>query len=284
MCSTGLQIDRGIGSNNYQVIRPVHEVMKDIDKAKKMKAHGFAFSGGEPTLRKDLPMLVKYAKAQGLSHIEVQSNGKMYVYKDYCRKLVDSGVNNFVISLHSHKEDVHDKIVGVPGTFRQAKEGIKNLNDLGQAVKINIVLTKFNYAHLEDFVKFLLDYDISEIRFTMVMVEGHAAKNPKQIVPKMSNVAPHIMKSIAIAKDTIDCYVYNMVPCLLPGYESYINDMKQLDTILVGPDFEASLDEERKGKKVKRGACKQCRFDKECSGVWKKYAEVYGVGELKAVK
>jgi cyclic pyranopterin phosphate synthase len=285
MCSTGLQIDRSIGSTDYHAIRPYGEVIKDIQKAKKMKARGFAFSGGEPTLRGDLPKLAAYAKSKGLEHIEVQSNGRMYFYKEYCQKLIDSGVNNFVISFPSHIEKIHDKMMGAKGTHKQALQGIKNLNELGQEIKINIVLTKLNYAHLEKLVEFLSQFKIAEFRLTMAMIEGNALKNPKVIIPKMSLVGPHICRAIDIAtKNNIACYVYNMVPCLVPGHERYINDLGQLDTLLIGPEFEASLDKERKGKKVKAEVCKKCKYDDICYGVWKKYAEVFGLDELKPIK
>ena len=248
--------------------------MGDIDRAKKMNARGIAFSGGEQNLRKDLPLLVKYAKSAGLDHIEVQSNGRIYAYKDYCRKLIDAGVSNFVISFHSHKEKVHDMIMGVPGTFKQVVEGIKNLNSLGSKVYINIVLTKFNYDHLENHIKFLLkNFDIQELRFTMVMLEGNTNDDPKGIVPCMSDVGPHVCRAIDIAKDKAGCFIYNMVPCVVPDHESYVNDMGQLDTLLIGPEFEASLDEERKGKKIKAKDCKACKYNEPCNGVWKKYAK-----------
>tara|TARA_Y100000031_G_C8241257_1_gene395806 strand:+ start:1282 stop:2136 length:855 start_codon:yes stop_codon:yes gene_type:complete len=284
MCSTGLQIDRSMGSKDYHAIRPFKEVIKDIDKAKKMKAQAFAFSGGEATLRSDLADLASYAKSVGIPHIEVQSNGRMYSYKEYCQKLINSGVNSFVISLHSHKEKVHDKMMGVPGTYKQVIKGIKNLNDLGQTIKVNIVLTRFNYQHLEEFVEFLLDFDIGEIRFTMAMIEGNVLTNPKKIIPKMSLVGLHICRSIDIVKGKINSYVYNMIPCLLKNHEQYINDLGQLDTLLIGPEFESSLDETRKGKKVKAKVCQKCKYDNICYGVWKKYAELFGLSEVKPVK
>ncbi|HRY52551.1 MAG TPA: radical SAM protein [Candidatus Portnoybacteria bacterium] len=288
MCSVGLQIQRSMGSTDYHAVRPHEEIIKDIEKAKKMNARGFAFSGGEPNLRRDLPELVAYAKKMGLEHIEVQSNGRIYAYKDYCKKLIDSGVNNFVVSFHSYLEDVADKIMGVPGTYKQAFQGIKNLNELGQKVKINIVLMKLNYGHLEETVKFFLNnFDVEEFRFTMTMIEGNVANNT-DIMAKMSEVAPHICRAIDISNEMsqgkVGCFVYNMVSCLVPGQERYINDLGQLDTVLVGPEFETSLDESRKGKKIKSPVCRKCKYDKVCYGVWRSYAEAFGLEELKPVK
>jgi len=285
MCSTGLQIDRSQASTDYHAIRPFEDVKKDIEKAKEMNARGFAFSGGEPTLRRDLAELVSYAKSLGISHIEVQSNGRMYSYKQFCQKMVDSGVNNFVISLHSCREKVHDQIMGVKGTFKQAVEGIKNLNSLGFGVKINVVLLKLNYEHLEEHVKFLLDnFKVEEIRFTMAMIEGGVLNNPEGIIAKISEVAPHVNKALDIAKGKTGCYVYNLVPCLLPGNEQYINDLGQLDTLLVGPEFETSLDESRRGKKVKSEKCVKCKYNDKCYGIWRSYAAIFGLEELRPVK
>jgi MoaA/NifB/PqqE/SkfB family radical SAM enzyme len=209
----------------------------------------------------------------------------MYSYKKYCEKLVDAGVTNFVISLHSHLEKIHDKIMGVGGTFKQATDGIRNLNELGKKVNINIVLTKLNYEHLEDHVKFLVsNFKIDEIRFTFVMLEGNTNDDPEGIVPLMSEVGPHICRGIDVAKGKASSFIYNMVPCLVPGHENYINDMGQLDTLLIGPDFEASLDEERKGKKEKAKTCSKCKYDKVCYGIWKKYVKLYGIDELKPIK
>lgn len=285
MCSVGLQINRSRGNTDYHAIRPFKDVIQDIEKAKKMNARGFAFSGGEPTLREDLPKLAEYAKKVGISHIEVQSNGRRYVYKDYCQKLIDHGVNNFVVSLHSHRPEVHDKMMGVKGTFDQATQGIRNLNDLGYKVKINIVITKLNYKDLEKFVSFLLrKFKIEEIRFTMVMNEGAVTSDPKGIFARMKEVAPHICRALDIVNSKAGCFVYNMVPCLLPGHEQFVNDLGQLDTILVGPEFETSLDESRRGKKVKGIQCKSCSFNDRCYGVWRNYAEIFGLDELRPVK
>ncbi|KKS26099.1 MAG: Radical SAM domain protein [Parcubacteria group bacterium GW2011_GWA2_42_11] len=288
MCSTGLQIDRSRHDTDYHAIRPFEDVKKDIDKAANMNARGFAFSGGEPTLRNDLPELAAYAREKNLGHIEVQSNGRMYIYKKLCQKLIDSGVNRFVVSLHSHQEKIHDRIMGTKGTFKQAVQGIKNLNELGQKVNINVVLIKPNYQHLAQHVKFLIDnFDIGEIRLTMSMIEGSVARNPRALIPKMSDVGPHICRAIDIIKKSeknIGCFVYNMVPCLVPGHEENINDMGQLDTLLIGPEFESSLDESRRGKKIKSASCRLCLYDDRCYGIWRSYASVFGLDELKPIK
>lgn len=281
MCSTGLQIDRSQGQSDYHAIRPFEDVKRDIEKARDQNAFGFAFSGGEASLRADLPELVRYARAQGLEHIEVQSNGRIYANRCYAEKLIAAGVNNFVISLHSHLPELSDYIMGVPGAFAQTVAGIKNLNELGQAVKINIVLMKPNYEKLEEHVKFLLEnFKIKEFRFTFVMLEGNVLSNIENIVAPMAAVAPHIARAIDMAKDQVACFVYNMVPCLLPNHVAYINDMGNFDTLLLGPEFETSLDDSRKTNKVKSAVCADCIYNEKCDGIWRNYAREFGVDEF----
>jgi MoaA/NifB/PqqE/SkfB family radical SAM enzyme len=277
MCSVSGSID------DKKKIKTFKDVKKDIDIAAKAKARTFAFSGGEPTLRKDLLELASYAKKK-IRNIEIQSNGRMYYYKDYCERLIEAGVNVFVVSFYSPFEDVHDRIMGVKGSYGQTLQGLKNLIGLGQTVKINIVILKFNYDHLAALVRFLLDLGVKEFRFIYVTLEGNVLKNPDSIAVSMSKAAPYLMEALKIGTKKVPCHVYNMVPCLLPGYEKNINDVMQSDTYLRGPDFECSIDDNRKKMKVKSPLCKECKYNKECYGVWKNYADFFGLKELKPVK
>jgi len=282
MCSVANAIKKNSRDKN-EGIKPFEEVKKDIDIAVRAKANTFAFSGGEPTLRKDLIELVKYAKKK-IPNIEIQSNGRLFYYKGYCEELIRAGVNIFVVSFYSPLEDVHDRIMGVKGAYRQTLQGLKNLEELKQTVKINIVILKLNYRHLSGLVKFLLKLGVREFRFIYVTIEGNVLDNPEDIVAKMSVVAPYLKEALRIGLKKVPCYVYNMVPCLLPDYEESINDIFQSDTYLRGPDFECSIDENRRKNKVKSKKCKECKYDSYCYGIWKNYAKVFGLGELKPVK
>lgn len=47
------------------------------------------FTGGEVTLRNDLPELVEYARNLGYQDIQIQTNGRRFAYKNYCKKLIN---------------------------------------------------------------------------------------------------------------------------------------------------------------------------------------------------
>ncbi|MCD4694447.1 radical SAM protein [bacterium] len=280
MCSVGKQMNR---SDN--LVKGFEDVKKDIDRAFKIGAREFAFSGGEPTLRKDLFDLVKYANEKRFEKIEIQSNGRIYANKYFGEKMIEAGVNSFVISLHSPKQEVNDKIMGVSGAFKEQVRGIKNLNALGRAVKINVVITRFNYKDLVEHINFLLNnFEIDEIRLTFALLEGYAGEKPKKTVAPMSLIIPYLKKAIDLTKGkSVKIFVYNIPVCLLLGYEDYVNDLGSSNTCLIGSNFETYLDESKKKDKIKSNLCSGCIYNSKCQGVWKKYSKVFGLDELKPV-
>lgn len=282
-CSFGNHIQRA-EEERHHGIKSLEEVKKDIDFAASIPVKLFAFSGGEPTIRKDIFEMVEYAKSKKIPGIQVQTNGRLFYYKDYCEKIIRAGVNDFVISLHSDKEEVHDKLMGASGTFRQVIKGIKNLKELNQKVKINVVINTLNYRDLLNIAKFLVKLGTDEIRFVFITLEGSAQKNPEAITPTMTEVAPFLHKALDFALKKVPCYVYNMPLCFMEGYEELVVELTQGDTQLRGPGFEVSIGDNRRTLKVKSDACKECKHKNLCQGVWKNYAKVYGLDELKPVR
>ncbi len=69
-------------------------MLRTLREMQPLPASALQFSGGEPTVREDLPELVEMAKAAGFEHVEVNSNGlKLAASVDYCRALLDAGVS-----------------------------------------------------------------------------------------------------------------------------------------------------------------------------------------------
>jgi MoaA/NifB/PqqE/SkfB family radical SAM enzyme len=101
------------------------EVLKQINELSMKGVLRLTFSGGEPTMRKDLIKLVKYAKLKGFL-VEIQSNGVALSIESNVKKLINAGVDYFIISCHSHKADVYEQITQ-KDHFKYAIKGIKNV-------------------------------------------------------------------------------------------------------------------------------------------------------------
>lgn len=82
------------------------------------------FSGGEPTLHKNIVEVVEYAKSKGITRIAISTNGsnKMELYE----KLVIAGVNDFSISLDACCADDGDKMAGgIEGSWKTVVNNIE---------------------------------------------------------------------------------------------------------------------------------------------------------------
>lgn len=70
------------------------EVMKHFRSLKPSPPITVQFTGGEPTLRQDLPQIIRKSVDLGFQHIMLTTNGlKMAESIDYCRDLVEAGTN-----------------------------------------------------------------------------------------------------------------------------------------------------------------------------------------------
>jgi pyruvate-formate lyase-activating enzyme len=106
------------------------EMLRRVDQARSAGHDQLAFSGGEPTLRKDLPDLVTHARSAGFTRVSVTTNGRMLSYPQYAQRLLEAGLTGVSVSLHGPDEAVHDALTGVPGSFRQAVAGLARIASL----------------------------------------------------------------------------------------------------------------------------------------------------------
>jgi radical SAM protein with 4Fe4S-binding SPASM domain len=103
-------------------------------------------SGGEPLYRHDIFDLASFATQRGL-RVALATNGTL-VTKDVARKIVASGVKRVSISLDGSDAMTHDTFRGIPGAFDAAIYGMRNLQQLGMSVQINMTIAKHNAKQL----------------------------------------------------------------------------------------------------------------------------------------
>jgi hypothetical protein len=72
----------------------IRSMMQNLRSQKPVGCPAIQFSGGEPTMREDLPMIIAMAKEMGFSQIQVATNGlRLASSLDLCRSLEKSGLN-----------------------------------------------------------------------------------------------------------------------------------------------------------------------------------------------
>ena len=120
------------------------------------------FSGGEPTVWKDLVELVGYTKSKGVENIAISTNG--YADLELYKNLIDAGVNDFSISLDACCSDFGDKMSGgVIGSWNKVIGNIKEIAKLTY-VTLGCVVTEETTEELSNTIKFASSLGVSDIR------------------------------------------------------------------------------------------------------------------------
>lgn len=120
------------------------------------------FSGGEPTLHKDIREIVSYAKSKGIKRIAISTNGsnKTELY----RELIALGVNDLSISLDACCAEDGDKMAGgIKGAFDKVVENIRECSKLTY-VTVGVVLTPDNVQKTIDTIYFADSLGVADIR------------------------------------------------------------------------------------------------------------------------
>ncbi|OGY42242.1 MAG: hypothetical protein A2Y67_01885 [Candidatus Buchananbacteria bacterium RBG_13_39_9] len=266
--------------------RTLGQIKKALADAKKQRREGVVFTGGEPTLHPDIIAAIIYAHDLGFKNIQIQSNGRMFAYFDFCQKLIAAGANEFSPALHGSKPEIHDQLTNSPGAWQQVVSGIKNLKQLDQYVLTNTVITTKNYQDLPDLAKLLVDLGVNQFQFAFPHILGTADKNKVWLVPKKTEVMPYVKKGLDIGIKAGKVVMTEAIPyCLMQDYEDYIAEKIMPETMVfdaegITPSYK---DYRLNLGKAKRQECKQCKYYKICEGPWKEYPEIFGWEEFKPI-
>ena len=94
------------------------------------------FSGGEPTLRDDLPELVRVAKESGCSYTQVNTNGiRLAEEPDYAKRLADAGLDIVFLQFDGTREEIYETLRG-KALLQTKLEAIRVCSDLRVGVTL----------------------------------------------------------------------------------------------------------------------------------------------------
>ncbi len=248
-------------------------------------AKSLVLTGGEPTLRNDLPDLVAFAHSLGLN-VELQTNALLLEDLSFALRLSDAGLSGALVSLHSHTEQVSDHLTQRQGAYSRTLTGIDNLLRTGVRVRLSHVLTTHNAQDVADFIGWLARR-FPAIHDVDVMINQHMGEGKKhpELLPRFSDIAPGLTQAQALAaRHGIRLNnALTFPPCLFgdkPEETLEAKRMRAFERHGKEPDAHTLMVAR---EKVKAPVCHKCRYDRYCFGVWKGYAEVHGLDELKPI-
>jgi cyclic pyranopterin phosphate synthase len=274
-----------IGDKLFTGDRPTAECIEEL-RLSRATCEDVVFTGAEATIRPDFLQLVAAAKKLGYRSIQIQTNGRMFAYRQFCEAAIAAGANEFSPSIHGHIAKLHDGLTRAPGSFDQIVAAIRHLKALGQTVITNTVATRQNAKHLPALARMLVDLRVDQFQIAFPHPTGHAHTYFNGVVPRMQELAPFVREALQVGIDAgTRCMAEAMPYCQLPGYERYIAELYIPPTEIVYDGFvvpDYKRDRMERGK-TRFAQCASCRFEPMCEGPWREYPEQLGSDEFQPV-
>jgi len=140
-----------------------------------------SFTGGEPTLRKDLPELIAYAKEIDM-RVNLISNGYL-IDEKLAKAMKEAGLDSAQLSLEGATEETHDVVVGVKGAYQQLLKAVKHLEAEDIRVHTNTTLSLENVDEAVRLPGFLKELGMARFSMNLVIPTGSAKEHEKILLP-----------------------------------------------------------------------------------------------------
>jgi len=171
-----------------------------------------SFTGGEPTLREDLPELIAYAKGKGM-RTNLITNGLRCADPSYVEGLKAAGLDSAQVSLEGPRAEVHDAVVRHAGAFEKTTRAVHVLRAAGIHTHTNTTVCGSNRAHLMELVDYIADELHSEYFSMNVMISTGTALHHGEEEVTYTEIGPVIESVMARAKEKgVKLVWYSPVP------------------------------------------------------------------------
>ncbi len=140
------------------------------------------FTGGEATLRDDLPELIEFAETLGMV-TGLLTNGVKLADREYLEELIDAGLDHVQITLESSDPSVHNRMTGAE-SFEATVQAIRNSLEAGLHTITNSTITRINADGMADTVKFAGELGLKAVAANAVIHSGRALEGDYAVTPE----------------------------------------------------------------------------------------------------
>ncbi len=160
---------------NEMTTEQIKTIIKKIHEEAKVPT--ISFTGGEPTLRTDLPELVHYASKLGM-RTNLITNGIRCGDSELVAELKKAGLNSSQVSLESHDREIHNRVTGNENAYDSVIQAIHNLKSAGIHTHTNTTICHGNMDHLIPLVDFVkTEFNAAYLSMNMIIATGIARDN-----------------------------------------------------------------------------------------------------------
>lgn len=205
---------------------------KIIDQLGPEIIHLRLWNWGEPLLSKDFFRIVKYAKTYNI-FVNTSTNAS-FLNKENARKIVDSGLDELIVSLDGASEKTYNKY-RKKGSFKKVIESIKEIvrqkkiqNTNYPKIKLQFIIMKHNEHEINEIIKIARELEVDTLFLKSIGVMDIDVKEDiKKYLPTKKEF---IRKSFEKIEDKCD-YLWeeitinvdgSVVPCCRDANNKYV--------------------------------------------------------------
>lgn len=127
------------------------ESMDLIDQVAELRPTMFVLTGGDPMLRKDLPVLIEHAAGHHGLHVSLSPAATPLLLRADFAALKASGIQRMSLSLDGATRETHDGFRGLSGTFERTLRAVEMAHAADLPLQINTTIHKRNLHEFEAF-------------------------------------------------------------------------------------------------------------------------------------
>ncbi len=181
-------------------------------------AHRWLLSGGEPTVRPDLPALIqtlaKYAPKLGM-----RTDGLLLSRAGIADHLAEAGLSFVRIPLHSGRADAHDWLVRLPGATRKVRQALDMCAKSALGLEAEVVLTRPTAPYLVETTSLLVRHGVSAIRFRFLQRRSEAAEDYISLAPRLGLLQPLLEDAVRQAlRHDVSVSIEGVPLCAAPSF------------------------------------------------------------------
>ena len=224
---------------DMETIRGMFKTVVDYVKSPRC----IQLSGGEPTVRDDLPEIVRMVKEMGIEHVEVNTNA-VRIAKDieYLRALKEAGVDDFYMQFDGTKDDIYLQTRG-KSLFELKEQAIANCAEVGIGITLVVTVSpNINLDHVGEIIKYAATKvpTVKGVHFQPISYFGRYPVDPENndrvTIPELAQAIEKQTKGMLKADNFIPTSCSN-VHCDMKSLSVVLPDhsLFPLTTMALGP-------------------------------------------------
>jgi len=271
---------------------PFEENRKKLDQAKAGGLdHAVLVGYGEPSLAKETPRVLEYAKSLGMATSMI-TNAATGLHR--FEKFFEEGLDHLHISSHG-LGDVFDKIVGIPGAFQKQLEVKHWLRKNKLPFRTNATLQKGLYPQLPKLAQHEIDLGVYHFVFLGFLPHYEWRDHVREVAVHPRDLRPYIELAAdkLIEAGTLFTIRYHPFCHLSPEYWQYVVNARYVAFDPWEWNYDLQLHDlprlwrfsQQTGNQVACSEpCRRCLAFEHCGGWNRVYAGAFDGAELRPIE